>query len=56
MALVVGVLIVGYLYQRSAEEVVHTPTGKPTTELVEDQVKGILDQYQQKLDKQAQEQ
>lgn len=54
--LIVGLLFVGYLYQRGSNNVVYTDTGKPTTEHIEQQAKDILQQYQKKLDKQAEDQ
>ena len=54
--LVVGLLFVGYLYQRGSDTAVYTDTGKPTTKHIEQQAKDILQQYQKKLDKQAEDQ
>ncbi|MDJ0956954.1 MAG: hypothetical protein QNI91_08865 [Arenicellales bacterium] len=54
--LIVGLLFVGYLYQRGSNNVVYTNTGKPTTKHIEQQAKDILQQYQKKLDKQAEDQ
>jgi uncharacterized membrane-anchored protein YhcB (DUF1043 family) len=56
LMLVVGVLIVGYLLQRNVEEHIPTDPGRKTTsEQIEDQVKDTLQQYQKKLDKQAED-
>ena len=54
--LIVGLLFVGYLYQRGSNNVVYTDTGKPTAKHIEQQAKDILQQYQKKLDKQAEDQ
>ena len=57
LVLVVAVLIVGYLNLRSVEEHVPTEPGrKSTSEQVEKQVQDTLQQYQKKLDKQAENQ
>lgn len=55
VVLVVGVLFVGYLYQRTTTETAYT-NDEPTTQYVEQQVKDVLQQYQTKLDQQAKEQ
>ena len=56
LVLVAGLVFVGYLYQRSANEMVYPDHGKPTTKHIEQQAKDMLQQYQKKLDKQAAEQ
>ena len=56
VALIVGLLFTGYLYQRNLDEVVYTDRGEPTTQHIEQQAKDILNQYQHRLDRQAQEQ
>ena len=56
LMLVVGVLIVGYLLQRNVEE--HIPTGPgrtATSDQIEEQVKDTLQQYQKRLNKQAED-
>ena len=54
--LVVGVLIVGYLLQRNVEEHIPTDPGRKTTsDQIEEQVKDTLQQYQKRLDKQAED-
>ena len=55
VVLVAVVLIVGYLYQRNTADTAYTDD-EPTTRHVEQQAEGVLQQYQQKLDKQAKEQ
>ena len=56
IVLAIGLLFVGYLYQRGSDDVVYTDTDKPTTKHIEQQAKDILQQYQNKLDKQAEDQ
>jgi uncharacterized membrane-anchored protein YhcB (DUF1043 family) len=56
LMLVVGVLIVGYLLQRNVEEHIPTVPGRKTTsDQIEEQVKDTLQQYQKRLDKQAED-
>ena len=56
IVLIVGLLFVGYLYQRGSNNIVHTNPGKPTTKHIEQQAQDILQLYQKRLDKQAEEQ
>jgi|GEM_PF-3413195 Na+-transporting methylmalonyl-CoA/oxaloacetate decarboxylase gamma subunit len=57
LVLVLGVVFVGYLNVRSVEEHVPAdPQRKGTAEQVEQQVQDTLQQYQEKLDKQAESQ
>lgn len=56
IVLIAGLLFVGYLFQRGFDNVVYTNTDKPTTKHIEQQAKDILQLYQTKLDKQAEEQ
>ena len=56
VVLVAGLVFVGYLYQRGADEMVYPDRGEPATKHIEQQAKDMLQQYQKKLDKQAAEQ
>ena len=57
LALLAGVLIVGYMYQNAVEEHVPAGPGRETTaDQIEKQYKDTLQQYQKKLDKQAENQ
>ena len=57
LVLVAAVLIVGYLNLRTVEQhVPANPDNEGTAERIENQVKDTLQQYQKKLDKQAENQ
>ena len=56
LVLVLGMLLVGYLVNRSIEQHVPTEPGrKATSDQIEGQVRDALQQYQKKLDKQAED-
>lgn len=56
VVLVAGLLFTGYLFQRNVDEAAYSDRGEPATQHIEQQAKDILQQYQKKLDKQAEKQ
>lgn len=56
MLLIIVLLVAGAVYLKNVTEAVYTERGAPTTEHVEQQVEGLLQEYQGRLDSQVENQ